>query len=180
MKLTKQDLKEILETSISWLVVFAMLIYGCGKFVQFDGAEFDKLASEMTGMELMWAFYGYSKPYVLIVGFFEVLGGILIFFKRTRIVGALLTSSILVNIILQDIFYQVNLGALRAAIIYQLMLLIILWMNREKLISGIKRITTFVKIDQPRKKFYLKLLIAFILFYCLRVVEYHICAFTFA
>jgi hypothetical protein len=179
MNFSKQDLKEVFETSITWLVVFAMLLYGMGKYVQFDGAEFDKLVSEMTGMELMWTFYGYSRPYVLIIGFFEVLGGILIFFKRTRIIGALLTSSILVNIILQDIFYQVNLGALRAAIIYQLMLLIVLWMNREKLVSGIKLITQVVRIDQPRKKFFLKLLIAFILFACLRALEYHICAFTF-
>ena len=59
MVLTKKDKIEIFENAISWIVVIAMLIYGGGKLIQFDGAvEIDKTISEMTGMELMWAFYG--------------------------------------------------------------------------------------------------------------------------
>ena len=55
MVLTKTDKIEIFENAISWIVVMAMLIYGGGKLIQFDGAvEIDKTISEMTGMELMW------------------------------------------------------------------------------------------------------------------------------
>ena len=101
MNLNKKDKIEILENAISWVVVLAMLVYGGAKLGQFDGAaNIDKTVSELTGMELMWAFYGYSKAFALTIGIFEIIGGILILIKRTRIIGCLFTSTILVNIIL--------------------------------------------------------------------------------
>ena len=84
MVLTKTDKIEIFENAISWIVVMAMLIYGGGKLIQFDGAvEIDKTISEMTGMELMWAFYGYSKSFAITLGVFELIGVLLILIKRT-------------------------------------------------------------------------------------------------
>ena len=60
MKLSAQDKWEILETAATWVVVMAMLVYGFGKWIQFEGAaEIDKTVQELSGMELMWAFYGY-------------------------------------------------------------------------------------------------------------------------
>src|SRR5690606_27977531 len=108
MKLNKKDKIEIFENAISWVVVLAMLVYGGAKLVQFDGAaQIEKTVSELTGMELMWAFYGYSKAFAMTIGVFEIIGAILILIKRTRIIGCLFTSTILVNIILQDIFFEV-------------------------------------------------------------------------
>ena len=95
MNFNKKDRIEILENAISWIVVLAMFIYGAGKLIQFNGAaEIDKGISELTGMDLMWAFYGYSKSFAMTLGLFEIIGGILILTKRTRIIGCLFTSSI--------------------------------------------------------------------------------------
>ena len=90
----------------------------------------------------MWTFYGYSKPYALIVGMFEILAAVLIIFRRTRIVGCLLATSILVNIILQDIFYHVSFHALAVAVQLQLIVLIITWMQRERLMAGLQMVLT--------------------------------------
>ena len=38
MTFNKKDKVEIVENAISWIVVFAMFIYGGGKLLQFDGA----------------------------------------------------------------------------------------------------------------------------------------------
>ncbi len=139
MNLDKKDKIEIFENAISWVVVLAMFIYGGAKIIQFDGStEIDKTVSELSGMELMWAFYGYSKSFALIIGFLEIIGGILILIKKTRIIGCLFTSTILVNVILQDIYFEIHSGALKAAILYQLLIIIILWLHRRKLIQGIK------------------------------------------
>lgn len=174
MNLTKKDKIEIFENSISWIIVLAMFIYGGAKIIQFDGAaEIDKTVSEMTGMELMWTFYGYSKSYAITLGIFEVIGGILILNKRTRIIGCLFTTTILVNVILQDIYFGVNLGALKAAILYQLLILTILWLNKEKLITSINTLLTSEKIQQTKTKFFVKLLIAFGIFVVLRISEYY-------
>jgi hypothetical protein len=156
-------------------VVLAMFLYGGAKVVQFQGAAvIDKTVAEMTGMELMWAFYGYSMPFAITLGILEVLGGILILIKKTRLLGCLFTSSILINVILQDIFYGVHVGALRAAILYQLLILIILWLNKDKIISSIKTLLTLDKVHQTKTKYVIKLLLAFCLFLVLRILEYYV------
>lgn len=175
MNFTKRDKIEIFENAISWIVVFAMFVYGGAKIIQFNGATaIDKSVSELTGMELMWAFYGYSKSFAITLGIFEIIGGLLILIKRTRIIGCLFTSTILVNVILQDIFYDVYLGALRAAILYQVLILIILWINKEKLIRAIKVLLESTKFEQTKLKFFSKLIIAFVIFIGLRILEYYI------
>ena len=175
MILTKKDKIEIFENAISWIVVVAMFIYGGGKLIQFDGAaEIDKTISEMTGMELMWAFYGYSKSFAITLGVFELIGGFLILIKRTRIIGCLFTSTILVNVIFQDIYFGVHLGALKAAILYQLLLLIILSLNKEKLITSIKTLLRSDKTEQNKTKFFVKFIITFGIFAGLRILEYFI------
>ena len=103
-----------------------------------------------------------------------MLGGFLILTKRTRIIGCLFTSTILVNVILQDIYFRVHLGALKAAILYQLLILIILLLNKEKLIASIKTLLTSDKIEHTKTKFFVKILIAFGIFVGLRVLEYFI------
>ena len=175
MNLTKKDKIEIFENAISWIVVMAMFIYGGGKLIQFgDVAEIDKTVSEMNGMELMWAFYGYSKSFAITLGVFELIGGLLILINRTRIIGCLFTSTILVNVIFQDIYFGVHLGALKAAILYQLLILIILFLNKDKLIVSIKTLLTSDKNEQTKTKFFIKTLIAIGLFIGLRILEYFI------
>jgi hypothetical protein len=175
MNFNKEDKIEIFENAISWIIVLAMFIYGGAKIIQFDGAaEIDKIVSELTGMELMWVFYGYSKSFAVTLGIFEIIGAILILIKRTRIIGCLFVSTILVNVIFQDIYFGVPLGALKAAIIYQFFVLIILWLNREKLIRSLKALLESNKIQQPKMKFLVKLIIAFALFIGLRILEYYI------
>jgi hypothetical protein len=175
MLFTKKDKRDIFENAISWIVVLAMFIYGGAKLFQFDGAtEIDKTISELSGMDLMWAFYGYSKSYAITLGVFEILGGVLILFKKTRLIGCIFTSTILVNIILQDIFYGVNEGALRAAILYQVLILIILWLHKGRILKSLKVLLIQEKLKQPRIKILVKLCIAFASFVLLRVLEYYV------
>lgn len=177
MHLSKKDAQDILENALSWLVVLAMFIYGGAKIIQFDGAaQIDKAVSELTGMELMWAFYGYSKPFAITLGILEITGGLLILIRRTRLLGCLFTSTILVNVILQDIYYGVNQGALRAAIWYQLAIILILWLHREKLIRSLKALLAMDSPGHSRNKLFLKLFIAFVLFVGLRILEYYLTA----
>lgn len=175
MKIDKADRQEILENALAYIVVFAMLVYGFGKFVQFgDLSKNHTPVSQLTGMQLMWAFYGYSKPFALVIGFLEVSGGILIFFRKTRLLGCFLTSTVLVNVILQDIFYGVLAGALRAAIIYQTLILIILWWNREKVIAAFKILLQNIPRQESYKQIFIKLLISCVLFVIFRIGEYYL------
>ncbi len=89
-------------------------------------------------MELMWAFYGYSKPFCILIGGLEIIGGLLLLYTATRLLGAILLSCVLINVILQDIFYHVNQGALIAAIFYQALTFIILLFSKRQILATIQ------------------------------------------
>lgn len=136
---SKRDLIGVIEFAFVLVVSSAMMIYGAAKYFQFGGDwPAEKTLGELSGMELMWAFYGYSTTYVVLLGVAEMLGGWLLLIRRTRVLGALLISAILANVIVQDIVYEVNQGALVAAIIYQLMTLSILGIHRDALRKGLQ------------------------------------------
>lgn len=136
---TKEKFLELLEWAMVLFVALYLAGYGFGKLVQFAALTDSKLLfSELKPMQLMWAFYGHSKTYVIILGAFEVLGSLLFILPKTRILGGFLLSGILINIILQDYFYEVYIGALISAIFYQLLIIIVLFLNRKPLIIGLK------------------------------------------
>jgi len=62
---------------------------------------------EMSPMGLLWTFMAYSKGYQLFGGLAEVLGGLLLLFRRTTTLGALICVGILMNIFAMNVFYDV-------------------------------------------------------------------------
>jgi hypothetical protein len=175
MKLVKQDYQYLLESSLAIAVAASMIVYGMGKPTQFTSTIIlNKPVSALTGMELMWAFYGYSKIYPIIIGLFEILGGLLLLFKKSRIAGVVIITTILVNVIAQDVFYGVNQGALKAAIIYQLMITAIGWFNRKSLMATIKFYLQQINGNMPGLKWYLLSTISLLLAFVFKVVEYFI------
>ncbi|MEL6638454.1 MAG: hypothetical protein AAFW73_12915 [Bacteroidota bacterium] len=171
--LNAQDYRHVLENALCFIVVFALTVYGLGKWVQFDGAtSIDRPVAELTGMELMWAFYGYSRPFVLLLGALEISAALLLLFAQTRLLGCLFASTILVNIILQDIFYGVNVGALRAALLYQSILLLLLYWHRERVLGALRRLLVPKPLPVHWRRSLVKLLLALGLFAVLRIGEY--------
>ena len=159
--ISKKEFINLFEWSCVLYVAGIMIIFGLGKYWQFDGFDNDQFA----GMKIMWNFYSYSKPYVIILGIFEVVGAILLLIPKTRIVGCLLISSILINVILQDYFYEIP--ALFSAITLQLLVFFILWLNRIPFLEGLKKISNIQKNINPNhllKHIFYVLLMSVLLF----------------
>ncbi|KUY20751.1 hypothetical protein BAZ12_12425 [Elizabethkingia miricola] len=132
--MNKKILLKAFEWSLVLFVSFYMGIYGASKYIQFDTIKnYNGKVSEMSGHQVMWAFYGYNIAYPVIIGVFEIIGAVCLLFYRTRIFGAILLSAILFNIILQDYFY--GIVALGTAIFFQLIIFIILYINKQRVIS---------------------------------------------
>lgn len=126
--------KSCVEWSLRLFVGMSMGVYGIAKTTQFDDpAAITTAVKDLSGMRLMWVFYGYSKPYVMIIGGLEMLGGLMLMFNRTKLLACLLLTVILSNITLQDFYYGINQGALWSAIFYQLFIVIILFGERARL-----------------------------------------------
>jgi len=63
---------------------------------------------DLNPFRLLWATFGYGKPYQVFSGLVELSGAILILFRRTRLAGLLIIVPAFVNIILLNYSYQVG------------------------------------------------------------------------
>jgi hypothetical protein len=137
------DFKEMLEITFRLYVFFFLTAYGVGKVI---GAQFYTTASmpdgldlipigQVTDFDLAWVFMGRSYGYMLFIGLAEVLGAVLLLSNKTKLIGTLILIPIMVNVIVFDIFFLDEYGALAGATIYLFMLITILFINKEKMIA---------------------------------------------
>jgi hypothetical protein len=103
----------------AWLRLFVrytlgttMLGYGFAKVfpLQFGTPGFLRLLEpygEFSPMGSLWWFMGASLPYIVFTGSAEVLGGMLLFFRRTTTLGALVCVAVISNIVALNFFYDV-------------------------------------------------------------------------
>lgn len=125
---------ETLELGIRIWTSFYVFVYGVAKPFQFEGSKLSHVSlQDATGFEMMWAFFGTTQIYPIIIGCLQMLGAVLLLFNKTKLLAALLLTPIFINIILLDIFYGVPFGALLNAIIYQSVFIFIMIQQREKL-----------------------------------------------
>lgn len=111
-----------------WLTVFVryyiglMLInYGISKFdqSQFSPPGFQTLLTPIGDQSLMgmaWTFYGSSKSYNIFMGVVEV-AGILLLFRRTATLGALISLATAINIMAINYFYNVPVKMVSTALV---------------------------------------------------------------
>lgn len=136
-------LAPVVELAFRWHVALSLFIYGFAKTLQFSPtSEVDAATNTLTGQQLMWAFYGYSLGYAKFLGVVEMLGAGLLLFRRTVLLGCLVVTTVLVNVIAQDIVYDVLQGALRAAIIYQVLTALIVALNWSQVVRIWRAFTT--------------------------------------
>jgi hypothetical protein len=58
---------------------------------------------------LLWAFVGYSAPYQIFSGIAEVVPALLLLFRRTTTLGALLASAVLLHVVMLNFLYDVDI-----------------------------------------------------------------------
>ncbi len=97
---------------VRYMLAVTMLSYGLAKVfkTQFPFPALERLAQplgEMSPMGLVWAFMGYSKGYNLFTGGAEVLGAVLLCFRRTTTLGALVVVGVMSNVAALNFFYDV-------------------------------------------------------------------------
>lgn len=89
-----------------------MINYGFAKVfkTQFPFPSIDRLGQsfgESSPMGLLWTFMGYSTAYNVFAGLCEVVGGFLLFFKRTTLLGALIVFAAMSNVVMLNFTYDV-------------------------------------------------------------------------
>ncbi|GAB3694880.1 hypothetical protein GCM10027592_16330 [Spirosoma flavus] len=105
--------------ALYWLLVllryylaFTMFGYGFAKIfkTQFPFPNLNRLLEpygESSPMGLAWAFMGYSTGYNLFTGLSEVIGGTLLLFRRTTMLGCIVLIGVIGNIVAMNFFYDI-------------------------------------------------------------------------
>lgn len=106
------SLYKFLHTYGRYFLAYTLFIYG---FAKLFGVQFRPLSpssymiplSEWTPREFLWRFMGASRSYNFFGGLLEVIGGGLLLFRKTSTIGAIITLTILTNVLMLNIGYDV-------------------------------------------------------------------------
>jgi predicted DCC family thiol-disulfide oxidoreductase YuxK len=114
--------KDLVTTSARYFLAAMMLTYGWGKLipVQMPEPGPDRLISsfaDTSPMGLLWTFMGASKPYQMLCGFLEVLGGALLLFRRTTLSGALLSAVAMSQVLALNLCFDVPVKLLSSHLV---------------------------------------------------------------
>jgi hypothetical protein len=105
-------LHEWLKVYVRFGLAIVMMEYGGLKIIpsQFPGPSLDRLLQpfgDASPMGLLWTFMGASAPYTTFAGLTEWLGGVLLVFRRTALLGALVCIGALTNVVMLNFCYDV-------------------------------------------------------------------------
>lgn len=78
-----------------------------GQFIPPDHAQLTERFGDATPMGLLWTFMGYSKAFTVFCGSFQVAAGFLLFFRRTFILGSILSIIAFTHIAVLNFCYDV-------------------------------------------------------------------------
>ena len=137
---TSNSIKYIswLSTILRYWIAFLLLDFGFQKIfeVNFNYSYHinDSLASALTGQELTWKYYGFSYGLALILASFQIIGSILLLFKRTILLGVAVLLPVLLNIVLINIFYSIGLITLFTSILITLGLVTLMLQQKVDII----------------------------------------------
>jgi len=70
-------------------------------------AVLNETVGNMSPMTMLWTLLGLSPWYERVCGAAEVLGGVLILFRPTALVGALISAFVMTNVVLYNFFFDV-------------------------------------------------------------------------
>lgn len=161
----------------------AMTLYGLAKIFkgQFADPSLELLiqpVGEMSPMGLAWTFMGHSMAYNIFLGFAEVLGGILLLYRRTMTLGSIIIIGVMTNVAMMNFTYDIPVKLFSIHLI--LMASILLLVDIRRIIDVFfknnpsEKVTFFsplinsnlIKIISKMKVFVLIVLISLIIIQC--------------
>jgi len=123
---------------VRYYMAFTMFNYGFAKVfkLQFPFPSLNTLMEpygQSSPMRLAWTFVGYSQGYNYFTGFGEVIAGLLLLFRRTTRLGAILTLVISANIMAINYCFDVPVKLVSSMLV--VMCIFLLLQQRTRLIN---------------------------------------------
>lgn len=129
----------ILYTLIRFTIAFNLMCFGWKKVF---GLQFvvpleiaSKPMNQQSGEWLTWFYFGYSVTFGLITAAIQIIGSYLLLFRRTLLLGAVMLFAFMLNLMLINIFYQMNAGALLQSILITMGVLFLILLDYSRLVA---------------------------------------------
>jgi uncharacterized membrane protein YphA (DoxX/SURF4 family) len=138
---------EVMRVGVRYVLAASMLLYGFDKVfhLQMPSLGYDRLDEtygDSSPMGLLWTFMGYSASYSFFAGAAEVCGGLLVLFRRTTTLGALVIAAIMLNIEMLNLSYDVPVKLFAANLLFMAVVL---------LAPDLKRLSDFFVLNHPTR-----------------------------
>jgi len=132
-------------TLTRYFLGYQMIYYGLFKIlpIQFGEIAFWRLLQpygDSSPMGFAWTFLGYSKGYNLFMGLAEFIGGVLLFHKKTRLLGGLVLIPVITNIVAINFFYDIPVKLFSSELLFMAFIVVA---------PDVKRILNFVVFNKP-------------------------------
>jgi hypothetical protein len=97
---------------VRYYVAMVLFLYGILKLFSLQMAfpSYSQLATplgDFLPMRLSWMFLGYSTPYQFFSGLMETLAAVLLLYRRTATLGALLATAVFLNVAVLNLSYDI-------------------------------------------------------------------------
>ena len=124
--------------ALRYFLAYMLFVYGFVKVIklQFPFPNLGRLMEpygESSPMGLAWTFIGYSSGYNIFIGGAEVLAGVLLFFKRTTLMGSLLAMIVIGNVVAMNFAYDIPVKIFSLNLLF--IAIWIAWYDKDRLIS---------------------------------------------
>ncbi|MEP7093134.1 MAG: hypothetical protein ABI793_03685 [Flavobacterium sp.] len=125
--------------SIRYCIAFSIASFGWKKFYGLQFIVPTEISSmpmnQQSGEWLTWFYFGYSHAFGIIIAVIQIIGGYLLLFRRTLLIGAIILFSLLLNLTLINIFYQMNAGALMQSVLLTIGVLFLILLDYDRLVA---------------------------------------------
>ena len=112
-----------------------MICFGIPKllFMQFRILHYESFLplAEISKYQHMWSFFGRSYNYNIFIGLAELLIGILIVFKRTRLIALLISIGVCLNILILNIEFEIYFALSHIILDFVLSILLLLEYRKD-------------------------------------------------
>lgn len=117
------------------VLIVVMLLYGLAKLFkgQFADPSLELLlqnVGDMSPMGLAWTFMGHSMAYNIFIGFIEILGGILLLYRKTVTAGSVLIFGVMSNVAIMNLTYDIPVKLFSLHLVAMAFLLIVIDSHR--------------------------------------------------
>ncbi|WP_057940140.1 hypothetical protein [Algoriphagus resistens] len=140
----------------SWSLIYAryyvglvLISYGVAKFMigQFPSPgiyTLEQTFGDSSPMGLAWRFFGYSDTYKIFMGLSEITAGSLLLFRRTAVLGALISIAVTTNIVLVNFSFDVPVKLMSSHLLFFSILI---------LLPSVKVLLDFFILQKPTRLF---------------------------